>query len=226
MKRPAALVLFALALANFEASTLQAATLNITSVDWQRFAAVDLRVDGQDRQSYAGVIQATYDGGPSFDLFCIDLFTSISYGVWDSYTISPRSAFHEERAAWLYANVYTPATINTPELGAALQIAFWDIVHDGGDGVDQGRIQRSASTSITLVNSWQQFLAASLGQTSQNASIYINSRGNTPAQSLIGLRQGGNTPAAENVPEPGTFALLGGALVFGAWRARRAASRR
>lgn len=217
MKHSFQTLLFTLTLLHIGYQTASATTLNLTNVDSQRFQSVNLRIDNQNTTSSAGVIQASYDGGPSIDLFCVDLFTSIGYGVWDSFTIAPRPERYEDRVAWLYVNLYNPATINTTQLGAAFQVAIWDIVHDGGDGVNQGRIQSNSSTSATIVNAWQHYLSASSGQISQNASIYINSRANTPAQTLIGLRQGSVTTftsTVEEVPEPGPALLVAAGLAI------------
>ena len=62
--------------------------------------------------------------------------------------------------------------------GAALQLAIWDVVHDGGDGFAAGRIRQSAdalnptdSIVLSLANS---FLSASLGQTQTGGIVYVN----------------------------------------------------
>ncbi len=195
------LVLFALS-----ACFASAATINILSVDSNRGRTVNLNVDSTNSNFYAGVIVGSYNGGASFDLFCVDLFTSIDYGLYDSYDRLPLLNGREDRVAWLYDEVYNRTTINTTNLGAALQIAIWDIIHDGGDGPNAGRIRSNSSTPAAIVNSWNSFLTQSLNKSSLDAAIYVNSKGLVPAQNLIGM------PVSE-VPEPATYAALGGALL-------------
>jgi hypothetical protein len=197
------------------ASTLPAATINVLNVDSARFQSVNLNVNGSNGSHSAGVIRISYDGSPAFDVFCVDLFTSISYGVYDSYTIAPRPARYEDRAAWLYQNLYNPSTINTTALGAAFQVAIWDIVHDGGDGPTAGAIRSNSNTGSAIVNAWQSYLTASTGMSSYGVNIFINSRSNQPAQTLMGgLRE------AEN-PEPGTLVMMSAGLALIAFRFRR-----
>lgn len=197
------------------ASTLPAATINVLNVDSARFQSVNLNVNGSNGSHSAGVIRISYDGSPAFDVFCADLFTSISYGVYDSYTIAPRPARYEDRAAWLYQNLYNPTTINTTALGAAFQVAIWDIVHDGGDGPNAGAIRSNANTGSTIINAWQSYLTASAGHSSSSVNIYINSRSNQPAQTLMGgMRNVDN-------PEPGTLVMMSAGLALIAFRFRR-----
>lgn len=206
---------FALALLIILSSTLPAATINVLNVDTNRFQSVNLNVNGSNGSHSAGVIRISYDGSPAFDVFCADLFTSISYGVYDSYTIAPRPARYEDRAAWLYQNLYNPTTVNTTALGAAFQVAIWDIVHDGGDGPTAGAIRSNSNTGSTIINAWTGYLTASSGMSSFGVNIFINSRNNVPAQTLIGgLRE------AEN-PEPGTIAMMSAGLALIAFRFRK-----
>jgi hypothetical protein len=167
---------------------------------------VSLNIDGANTTASGGVIRISYDGGPAFDVFCVDLFTSISYGVYDSFTLAPRPERYEDRAAWLYHNLYNPATVNTQALGAAFQIAIWDIVHDGGDGINAGRIRSNSSTNASVVTAWQNYLTASAGQSYFGVNTYVNSRSNVPAQTLMGgVREVDN-------PEPGTLVMMSAGL--------------
>lgn len=205
---------FALALSITLSSTLTAATINVLEVDANRFQSVNFNVNGSNTSSSAGVIRVSYDGSPAFDVFCVDLFTSISYGVYDSYTLAPRPVRYEDRAAWLYQNLYNPTTVNTTALGAAFQVAIWDIVHDGGDGPNAGAIRSNSNTGSTIINAWQSYLTASNGHSSYGVNIYINSRPGVPAQTLMGgMRNVDN-------PEPGTIAMMTTGLALIAFRFR------
>lgn len=202
----------ALVLIALSAYSASAASITVQNADPQRiFWNLPLVVDGSLGNEAAGVIWASYNDGATLDLFCIDLFTSISIATYDSETIAPRTERHEERAAWLYKNHYNPATINTPELAAALQVAIWDIVHDNGDGLSSGRIQSHSTTPVTVVLNWQNFLNLSEGQASYDVNVYLNSRNNVPAQTLIGGER--LPPAVVENPEPATMVMLGAGLL-------------
>lgn len=209
-----------LALLVLSAGTSFAASITLTGIDSARFGNVNIRVDGTNQTFGAGVIKATYDGGPSMDLFCVDLFTNINLETYDSYTMAPRTERYEDRVAWLYLNYYNPSTINTTTLGIAFQLAIWDIVHDGGDGFSAGRIRSNSSTNAAVLTAANNFIALSVGQSSFGANIYINSRNNVPAQALIGGTR--DVPPMSDTPEPATMALIGAGLVGIYWKRRRA----
>ena len=100
---------------------------------------------------------------------------------------------------------------------AGLQFAFWDIIHDGGDGFDQGmiRVALGQTTDAVVLGYAQTYLMQSLGQTTtQNfiLNMSIISDG-TPQQTLI---------TAPPVPEPSSIMLtLIGAPVCGVLTRRR-----
>ena len=91
--------------------------------------------------------------------------------------------------------------------GAALQIAIWDVVHDGGDGLSAGRIrsasnQNSNSTAAyTLATTW---ISESTGHAVNNVTIMINTAGTSQMQTLISYD-------GVLTPEPGTI-LCGAGL--------------
>ncbi|WP_031496523.1 PEP-CTERM sorting domain-containing protein [Bryobacter aggregatus] len=189
-------------------------TLQITGVDTSRGGSVYFLENGELTLGYAGVIQGIYNGNSIDTLFCVDLFTPINFDDYESRLVYPHSERSEDRVAWLLNTRLTD--INSPNYGIALQLAIWDIIHDGGDGLATGSIQASFSGSpanqtpteiITLVNL---FLAESLGMSSTNATIFINTltSNNTPAQNLIGSFRPETT---SDVPEPASigFAAFG-----------------
>ena len=182
--------------------------ITLTGVDWSRGGMTTFLADGVEETGFAGVIQANYDGTP-LELFCVDLFTGISFGDYASNTVFPRAVRHEDRAAWLYLSVFPGVT--TAEQGEALQLAIWDIVHDGGDGFGAGRVQASVNSNSSVILFADSYLIASLGQSSFDASIFRNAALQTgqPAQTLIGALQ----PGTIANPEPGTFVLFAGAFV-------------
>ncbi len=185
-------------------SASQATTITVTSVDWNRGGMITFLADSVEESGYAGLIFANYNGS-SQDFICVDLFTGIAYGEYGSTPILPRSGRNEDRAAWLFVNAL-PGVAN-PLQGQALQLAIWDIVHDGGDGLGAGRIQASANTDSTVAQATQDYLLLSLGQSSYAASIYLNVTLQTgdPAQAFLGAPQPNQDT---QVPEPASLTML------------------
>jgi len=191
---------------------LSAATIQVQSVDWSRGGNVSFLENGSPVTGYAGAILGSYDGGPQSTFLCVDLFTPIGYGLYGSETITPRIGRNEDRVAWLYVNELW--TVTTAQLGEALQLAIWDIVHDNGDGPLAGAVMKSLSTPSAVVTAWENFLAVSLGQSSYEASTYVNvvlSDGR-PAQNFIGAWAGTPIPTAHS-PEPSTLLLAASAFL-------------
>jgi hypothetical protein len=216
-----------------------------TGVDWSRGEGIWLRENGQDVNAYfAGVIfiQLT-DGEAHFnrDTLCVDLFTDINLNTtYETRLLTPAEVpgKHLERVSWLVDNALLPAEVSgiissipqsswvrTPAQGAGIQLAIWDIVHDGGLGLSQGSVQAATDpahpTDPAVVQWAQYYLSVSAGHSSNLAYIYDNTHIGTgdPAQMLAGplFRDGGPTPA----PEPGSAFMVGLALAGVAARFRR-----
>ncbi|MCL4796324.1 MAG: PEP-CTERM sorting domain-containing protein [Bryobacteraceae bacterium] len=200
-------------------------TIEVINTDSTRGGGVNFVVDGANYNGYAGAIFGRFDGGSeTLTFFCVDLFTGISLGTYGTTPVTPISATAQARVAWLYENQLS--TVTSANLGRGFQLAIWDIIHDGGDGVSAGRIrQRTGSngTPAAVVTAWNNYLNVSLGQSSTNASIYRNfdlSSG-IPVQDFIGPYQF----IEGEIPEPSQWVLMAtgaGVLAFRRFRRRRA----
>jgi hypothetical protein len=215
-------------------------TIIATGVDGTRGESIWINADGTPQSLYfAGVIfiSLSQDGRQySRDTLCVDLFTDIYLGVaYNNSVLTPNAIPGRslDRVSWLVDNallptqgpIYTSALPSTDWVqsvaqGAGIQLAIWDITHDGGDGFSNGRVQKSTSTTPgqetdPSVLSWATtYETLSAGQSSNLAFVYRNwatDLAGTPAQMLEGpmFTDGGPVPA----PEPATCLLAGGALI-------------
>jgi hypothetical protein len=179
---------------------------------------------------YAGVFLATLNGSTTYPVFCVDLYTDINPGVdynVDVYAPNDPSVVdfssNLPQAAWLY-NTYLPqvnAASDSNVYGAALQLAIWDVVLDGGDGLTSGVFQLDPTvtdpTQIAAYNLAASMITASQGQSSLNAAILMNVAGPSGAQTLIT-----SADALGETPEPSTLVLIGvGILGVGMLKRRR-----
>ena len=205
-------------------------TMQVTGVDWSKGGDVAILVDGHAVTEFAGAINIKLDGIP-FQAMCVDLFTGIGIEAIPVNPFSPFTVNNAARAAWLFVNQF--GSVTTAVNGEALQLAIWDIIHDGGDGLSAGRVRASVGvgTPSAVVAGANQYLSASVGQTSGLASVYISVNGPTYKQSLMSnyLGTGGWTPPSDQgspVPEPGGMGLsaIGMATLAAGmyWKRRRA----
>ncbi len=204
-----------------------------TGVDSTRGGSVWIKENGTDVNAYfAGVIfiSLTQNGTVYHrDTLCVDLFTDINLGVtYDTTVLSPAAVPGKNmlRVSWLVDNALLPTEragevsnlaesdwVRTVAQGIGIQLAVWDIVHDGGDGFNSGSVQSAALTNATVLYWANQYLTLSSGKTSALAYVYENfSPGTTnEAQMLAGPRffDGGPRPA----PEPATMVMVGTVLI-------------
>jgi hypothetical protein len=180
---------------------------------------------------YAGVFLATLNGTTTYPVFCVDLYTDINPGVAYNVNIyAPNDpavvdfSSNVPQAAWLY-NTYLPqvnAASNKNVYGAALQLAIWDVMLDGGNGLTSGTFQKDPTVTdpnqlaaYTLAAS---MIQASQGQSMLNAAVLLNVAGPNGSQTLI-TAAGALDPA----PEPSTLVLISvGLLGVGVLKHRRA----
>ncbi len=203
-----------------------ASTMTVRGLGYHEYP-VPLALDGfTPRNVVAGEIMVTLEGD-NLLAYCIDLFTGLGFQTYSTTLGDPLGFSGGGRAAWIYDRY--AADVETNASAASVQLALWDVVHDGGDGLGRGRIQLAASASGILRTVAEDMIDASAGQSSDRATILYNlSLANgARAQTLITSRRGPVPDIPhEEVPEPATFWLAGGALAGLYWLGRNGGNSR
>lgn len=210
-------LLMALALAT---APVSAATLTVTGIDWNFGQAVDLNANGQSNLTFAGIIYANYENTP-LSLFCVDLFTAVGIESFSVNALSVDTVSNGRRAAWLM-QTFLPLVANANQ-AAGLQVAIWDVVHDGGDGLAAGSIQ-AGNTTAAVVTLADQYVTASEGQSTTLGSVFQHVDGPKAKQQLMSANS--FVPAAIGlpIPEPASYLVVGGGLfLLGLVRRKRSA---
>lgn len=179
------------------ATAAEATTITLTGLGY--YQTIPLIVNTTTPESaIAGQITVNV-GGTDLIAFCVDLFTNIGFATYNTTLGAPSGYGGGQRAAWIYEN-YNPG-VNTDEAGAALQLALWDVIHDGGDGLGTGNVQLDPAGSASLRALAGAIVSASVGHSSNNATILYNvSFDGVPAQTLI--------TSVVPTPEPGTWVMV------------------
>ena len=201
------------------ASGIHAATITSVSADATRGGNIALSWQGKTTIDYAGFIDVVMDGIYNRYTFCADITTPISNTTYTTIFQSPSTIANGLRAAWLVENY--AQTTTTVVGGQALQFAIWDIIHDGGDGLSKGNFRKASATTAAVVTQATSYLSLSLGHTSTNAMIYVNTNVSTgaPGQTLISWIPNDGGP--QLTPEPASMLFVGAGLAGIAILARR-----
>lgn len=183
---------------------------------------VDLKINGDLDSVFAGQLLITLDA-QSAVAFCVDLFSPLSRTTYNTTLGSPVTFTNGGRAAWIVENYAQNITTNAA--AAAVQLALWEVVHDNGSGLSAGIIRAASTVSSSLKMEANNIVAASLGQSSNNATILYNTFASSgaKAQTLIVY-----TPPTSEVPEPSSVAMLSigaAGIGFGVYRKRKTSKR-
>jgi hypothetical protein len=173
------------------------------------------------------LVDSNGNRGAEFYSFCVDL----DHYMRSTYTVNQRSTadgLNQGGAVSYLYQTYGETSLDAQH-AAALQLAIWDEVSDGGDGLAAGSFQFSGDANlISLVNSYELsarshtatgfWLDASPSGTAQNRGQSVL----FPGVPTIVPQQ---DPPTSGVPEPSTLVLfgLGGAAFAGhrRWRKQR-----
>jgi hypothetical protein len=177
---------------------------------------------------YEGTIALTQAGlsSPSaqtFNTFCVDLSDEVSVNQEYEVAQTPTSTglTNGGAIAYLYntygqnviaGNNVNGSGLNAADYAAALQLAIWDELVNGGQAPHSGSPLQYSGLNAGVAAQVQDFLT--LANANSSSAIWLNSNvpqpaGYTPGQGFIAPSDGGLFVSA---PEPSTFVLLVGAF--------------
>jgi hypothetical protein len=211
-------ILKAILLASLSLSAASASTLTVIAADYSRGEAITIRYNRSLESVFAGAINIAVDGVRQ-SAVCVDLDHTIGEETILVNPTSPTSVSNGLRIAWLVVNKL-PAVVD-PSFGAALQLAIWDILYDGGDGMTAGAVQL-ASLSDPLAPMAQSYVASSVGKSSSAAYAFKAASINPDRQTLMSAANYDSAP----VPEPSEYALVGSGLIGLSCLARKRIARK
>lgn len=162
--------------------------------------------------AFGGEQMIDIDGSSVFASYCVDL-THVN-AVGNSYTVTPKSTNllntpNGGKVAWLYNS--KGVLVNSNQKGAALQLAIWDALYDGGDGFASGSLVDNGSNATTVALA--ETYLVDLGANTDEATWFDADHNGNQYQDMIGPQ------ASPPVPEPFTMAL--GAATLGMALKRR-----
>lgn len=195
-----------------------AGTITLTGLGFYQYPVPMLISNGTVLENaVAGQINIVLDG-QSLIAYCVDLFTNIGLSTYNSTSGDPSGYTNGTRAAWILDTYKAGVTNN--EAGAALQLALWDVVHDGGDGLSNGNVRLDPTGSASLRTAAEAIVTASAGHASNNATILHNSSSDgTPRQTLITDRIL-QVSSIVDTPEPGSLLMAAAGLCLFGFRRR------
>ncbi len=211
------------AILTLTSSSLFATNIRHQGLDWSRAMSIEIEAGGHVRNASAGVGIMRVNGSSLVDVLCVNLFQSITlYESYSAASVAPLSYDADAGAAAWLMQTFLPIVDSAIE-GAALQLAVWDVIHDGGDGLDAGRIQSSAHTNASVLSLASLWVSASQGMTGDAALVFTAAPNACSFQQQMYLAVDRPSTGGD-VPEPGTMAMLliGCVGVFaGTWRKNR-----
>lgn len=203
-------ILIVAALAALSVSSVKAETLHyVNSGAGQNVNIITPYSTG--KTVFTGLMNVQVPDAPSgmptaFQALCVDLKNTVSQG--DTYPVDliplPDAGLHgllnSGRAAYLYST-YAAASLSNTE-ASGLQLAVWDILYDGGDGLNVGSFQATNASSGAQTH-FNAYLVDSLGKSGTATWLRATTHPNNTRQDLIGPAFNGNV-----IPEPSAIALL------------------
>ncbi len=156
-------------------------------------------VDGEEYVAGAGIGLVRINDAEPIESICVNLFEGFSF--YEEYWADSMAATEYDpnggAAGWILQACLPVAS--TAIEGAALQLAIWDAIHDGGDGFAAGRIQSNIYTDSAVLELAAGWVAKSAGQNGPRAYVYAPTAGTAAFQQQLYL---GSPDGISDVPGP------------------------
>ncbi|MFY9232936.1 MAG: PEP-CTERM sorting domain-containing protein [Fimbriimonadaceae bacterium] len=182
----------------------QAAVMFIEGFVPGKSLEINVNYKGAGSTETAGAFAAHIDGGPMVEAYCVDLLNGGTIGQEYSFTpLSTNLLSNGARVAYLYSTfaptIELGSTYDTlqkvREASAGLQLAIWDVLYDGGDGLFAGDLWSFEGGNVETYAGF--FIGSSNG-----ASEAIWAKADAHPDEM-------NQDLIVPVPEPATLAALG-----------------
>ncbi|MCC7436018.1 MAG: PEP-CTERM sorting domain-containing protein [Methanoregulaceae archaeon] len=112
--------------------------------------SVGINYAGKSMTVGAGLANVSLDGNRVVGV-CVDLAHWNTNGSSYQVNVLPMEerGATATRAAWFFSS--NVGVVDSKDKGAALQLAIWDILYDGGDGLDTGTFQSSVTGAVRSI---------------------------------------------------------------------------
>ncbi len=178
-------------------------------------------VSGSGSSPLGQTIELAIDGSSAIG-YGLDVYQPLVFGTYEATVADVASFANGPRAAWIFENYG-----NVIWAGLAVQLALWDVVNDGGDGLTLGLVQVGDSLPSWLRDFGDEMITGSLGQSSTTASVLIltSTLGGTWQPVITGYLPPPASilapPDSAEAPEPGTWLMMTAGLMLGGLYKRR-----
>ncbi len=175
-------------------------------------SGVQVSLGSQDYWVFAGQLSWDADGFGDFLSFCVQLTSPLQ--STQGFGTSLPGHINSDTAAKIGKLLTTNFDdIDTPWEAAGMQLAIWNLVHDGDDRADQGILKSTTQAAYSIANMYLAGLDIGKGPIGQ--VIFLDSYTN-PKTGANGQDQ-----VIYSTPEPGTLLLLGTSALALAARRRK-----
>ena len=183
--------------------------------------ATAVTVSGSGPSPLGQAITLSIDGANA-RAFGLDVTKPLLFGEYTATVAEVSSYAGGARAAWIFENYAGVAWA-----GLAVQLAIWDVMNDGGDGLSFGSVQVDESFPGLIRDFADTLVTQSLNQSGSNSSVLLLQSGlNVAWQPLITNKlsvQSINVSGAGEgeVPEPGTWLMVAAGIALGRFYKKR-----
>lgn len=198
------------------AAASHASLLTVDGLVKNEYTSVNITYKGQNMDVYAGPMNASLDGGASFEAWCVDLDHIDTLPT--SYDVTATSTAELEQGGRIAQILHAASKyVDSPTTGAAVQIAIWDVVanSDGQTNFKVNHLDSAIQTDVNLLLNANLTGYASTGTYLEATSHGAHGNAN---QNLVTISSN-----VAPVPEPTTMGVFAVGMIGSFLRKRRRA---